>query len=250
MTPGEADIVCPDCGSRNRVSSKFCSDCGSRIDGVCPNCGNENRPGARFCNACGHRVADVDEAVAHALSDTPSSEIDLCPRCLGKTDPGSQFCYHCGLPLQGEAALRSPRASRAFESGTPGGFWLRVFASIIDWIVLLVVIVVVNTGATILVLYDERPWVALLIYTAWPALCLLYAPVLIGIWETTVGKRCFKLYVVRSDGNRCGFWRALFRTFATIVSGLILFIGYLMVAARQDKRALHDLIADTAVIRR
>ena len=242
MTSGESDIACPNCGGRNRADSKFCSDCGSRVDGVCANCGYENAPGAKFCNNCGHRIADVNGTSAHAPSDTPSSEIDLCPRCLGKAEPGSQFCYNCGLPLQGEAAQRSARAPRAFESGAPGGFWLRAFALIIDAIVLFVVSAIIEA-----LLDEDLSSVVTLIDLA---LAILYPAVFIGAWETTIGKRVFKLYVVRSDGSRCGFWRALFRTFATIISGLILFIGYLMVAARQDKRALHDLIADTAVIRR
>ncbi len=78
----------------------------------------------------------------------------------------------------------------------------------------------------------------------------LYSPVLIGLWSTTVGKRALNLYVVRSDGGRCGFWRALVRTFASILSAILLGIGYLMIAFREDKRGLHDLMAGTAVIRR
>ena len=78
----------------------------------------------------------------------------------------------------------------------------------------------------------------------------LYSPVLIGIWSTTIGKRALGLYVVRSNGARCGFWRALGRQLAQILSAILFGIGYLMVAFREDKRALHDLIADTAVVHR
>jgi uncharacterized RDD family membrane protein YckC len=75
-----------------------------------------------------------------------------------------------------------------------------------------------------------------------------YAPTLIAIWATTVGKRAFSAYVVRPDGSPVGFWRALGREFAKILSALILFIGFIMVGFRSDKRALHDLIADTVVV--
>ena len=78
----------------------------------------------------------------------------------------------------------------------------------------------------------------------------LYAPILISLWSTTIGKRCLNLYVVRSDGGRCDFWQALGRTVASILSFLTLGIGFLMIALRADKRALHDLIAGTAVIQR
>ena len=80
-------------------------------------------------------------------------------------------------------------------------------------------------------------------------LAFLYSPILISIWGTTIGKRALGLYVVRSNGARCGFWRALARQLAQILSTITL-IGYLMVAFREDKRALHDLIADTVVVHR
>ena len=55
--------------------------------------------------------------------------------------------------------------------------------------------------------------------------------------------------IVRSDGRRVGIGRALGRELATVLSLILLLAGYLMVAFRNDKRALHDLIADTVVIR-
>ena len=69
-------------------------------------------------------------------------------------------------------------------------------------------------------------------------------------WSTTVGMRVFNLYVVKSDGSKIGFWLALARGICYFVSGLPLAIGFLMIAFRKDKRGLHDLICDTAVVRR
>lgn len=45
-------------------------------------------------------------------------------------------------------------------------------------------------------------------------------------------------------------WRAFGREFAKTLSYLTLFIGFITVAFRKDKRALYDLIADTVVVRR
>jgi uncharacterized RDD family membrane protein YckC len=58
------------------------------------------------------------------------------------------------------------------------------------------------------------------------------------------------LYVVRTDGSRVGIGRALARYLAYVPSAIILGGGFLMIAWRQDKRGLHDLICDTVVIRR
>ena len=78
----------------------------------------------------------------------------------------------------------------------------------------------------------------------------LYAPLLIAIWATTVGKRAFSMYVVRPDGSRVGFGRAFGRELAKALSAALLLIGFLMIAVREDKRGLHDLIADTVVVMR
>ena len=82
------------------------------------------------------------------------------------------------------------------------------------------------------------------------SISILYAPILLAIWATTVGKRALGMYVVRTDGSRIGFWRALGRELAKLLSFITLGAGFWMVAFREDKRGLHDLIADTVVVRR
>jgi uncharacterized RDD family membrane protein YckC len=82
------------------------------------------------------------------------------------------------------------------------------------------------------------------------ALNTMYSAVLVSVWATTIGKRIFGLYVVRADGSKVGFGRALARWISYFASALILGIGFLMIAFRKDKRGLHDLICDTKVVRR
>ena len=65
----------------------------------------------------------------------------------------------------------------------------------------------------------------------------------------TPGKRCVGITVVdaksfREIDNR----QAVIRSIGYIASTLMLLVGFLMVAFRGDKRALHDLMAETAVI--
>jgi uncharacterized RDD family membrane protein YckC len=72
----------------------------------------------------------------------------------------------------------------------------------------------------------------------------------ITIWSTTLGKRPFRLYVVRTDGSRVSAARALVRYLAYFLSVFTLGIGFIMVGLRQDKRGLHDLVCDTVVIQR
>ncbi len=66
--------------------------------------------------------------------------------------------------------------------------------------------------------------------------------------QATLGKMAVGIKVVRSDGHRISLARAVARFFAFILSGLILYIGYLMAAFTERKQALHDLICDTLVV--
>jgi uncharacterized RDD family membrane protein YckC len=50
-------------------------------------------------------------------------------------------------------------------------------------------------------------------------------------------------------GNRIFLLRATGRYFAKTISGLILFIGFIMVAFTEKKQGLHDMIAGTLVVR-
>ena len=68
--------------------------------------------------------------------------------------------------------------------------------------------------------------------------------------QATPGKMAIGIKVVRSNGQGCSFWRGFGRYFATILSGLLLCIGYLMVAFTARKQALHDIICDTLVVDR
>jgi uncharacterized RDD family membrane protein YckC len=71
----------------------------------------------------------------------------------------------------------------------------------------------------------------------------------VGKYAATPGKMACKLKVVMSDGDRISFARAVGRHFAKYISGLILGIGYIMAGFDEQKRALHDRICDTRVIK-
>lgn len=79
------------------------------------------------------------------------------------------------------------------------------------------------------------------------AVTTIYNTVLVGTWGTTIGKRTLNVYVLDGNGNIPGIQLAFARSLATIVSTLILYIGYLFIL-RADHRALHDHIVGTYVI--
>jgi uncharacterized RDD family membrane protein YckC len=66
----------------------------------------------------------------------------------------------------------------------------------------------------------------------------------------TPGKLLLNLQVVQSDtGERLTYLRAFLReTLGKMISGVLLCLGFLIAAFRNDHRALHDMIFDTRVI--
>lgn len=68
--------------------------------------------------------------------------------------------------------------------------------------------------------------------------------------QATLGKMALGIIVTDGAGNRISFARATGRYFAKILSGLIFYIGYIMIAATEKKQGLHDIIASTFVYKK
>jgi uncharacterized RDD family membrane protein YckC len=64
----------------------------------------------------------------------------------------------------------------------------------------------------------------------------------------TFGMAVIGLRAVRSDGRDLDGWHAVIRVLALPLSFLLLGFGFLLILLRRDRRALHDLIASTAVV--
>jgi len=158
-----------------------------------------------------------------------------CRSCQTLNPPGSNFCFSCGNRL-----------------GLPGGFWVRLLAYLIDAVLMtalfLLVWPIVSGESIADYLASSEELTAGDLFSL--GLNLVYYTGAVATWATTIGKRPFRLYVVRTDGSRVGVGRALARYLAYVPSAIILGAGFLMIAWRQDKRGLHDLICDTVVIRR
>lgn len=67
-------------------------------------------------------------------------------------------------------------------------------------------------------------------------------------WQATPGKRLLGIKVVDEDGQRITLARSTGRWFAAALSYLTFYIGFLMAAFTDRKRALHDMVASTRVV--
>ena len=172
---------------------------------------------------------------------------------------GSQYIelQEALAPLAGKASLDG------FEAV---GFWPRVGAALIDQLILFAVNMVVwrnvarmfgwaedvEVGPDAANLQELTPflWYMGRYSVVSYGVKMIYDVLMNGRFGATVGKLIIGARIVKADGSRLGYTFAFVRFLCMIVSDFTCTIGYLLVAFRSDKRALHDLLANTRVIYR
>ena len=88
QAPQTANITCPNCNSEVPENSKFCLECGTKIEilneneVICPVCGKKTGKG-KFCMECG------------------ASLVAKCATCGAELPSGAKFCLECGTKVEG-----------------------------------------------------------------------------------------------------------------------------------------------------
>ncbi len=120
------------------------------------------------------------------------------------------------------------------------GFWRRLVAYFFDLILL---------GLIALIIYeftlDSATFDILIIATVW----IYSAAFESSKRQATPGKMLLGIKVTDLEGNRITFLRATGRHFGKIISSLLLFVGYLIIAFSKKKQGLHDKMAGCLVIK-
>jgi uncharacterized RDD family membrane protein YckC len=207
--------------------------------------------------------------VAAAAAPAPGQVV--CAEC-GKSFPESEtlafgfvrVCATC-KPLYVQR-LREGSLSGSSAAGVlrPAGFWIRVGAKILDGLIMAVPMMILfvplavlfGTGAAGA---NRNPGQAFLAGQGFLALQLGFQALALGAsvlynWYfltrkgATPGKSICGLRVVGADGGKISSGRAVGRTFADYLSGMLCYVGYIIVAFDERKRALHDHIAGTRVV--
>ena len=150
--------------------------------------------------------------------------------------------------------------------GRPAGFWLRFVAYMIDGLIMMAVfclVILVSTGVVMLLGMSMEAkgeevgagvvLVVMLGLLAQFVIAWLYEALLTsGPHGATLGKMAVGVRIVQAvDGKRISFGRATGRFFLKVmVTPMVPFgIGYLIAAFTSGKRAVHDFMADTPVIK-
>jgi uncharacterized RDD family membrane protein YckC len=87
--------------------------------------------------------------------------------------------------------------------------------------------------------------VAIPLYTAWLLVYFAYQWTLSG---RTIGMAILGVRVVRSDGSPIDAGHAVLRIVTFPLGILTLGVGFVLILVQRERRALYDLIADTAVV--
>lgn len=206
----------------------------------CPSCHAPHSAADQFCGNCGTRMT---ASVAQAQ---PMSASHAYSPAQGQPQPQNSQ-PQAYSQAQGYGASNGYRQPQGY--GTPqgqpystgvnlpllAGFWIRFFANFIDGLIVFIVQLLLSAAG-----FDSSS-----------AGVIFAAIYFVGFWTatgTSPGKMMLSLRIEKQDGKPLGFGDALLRYFGTIISSIILGIGYLMIAFDDRKRGLHDIIAKTRVV--
>ncbi|KOO49797.1 RDD family protein [Viridibacillus arvi] len=138
-----------------------------------------------------------------------------------------------------------------------GGFWIRFLATIIDSAVVMVataligVVLKVPKGVISEMIFGDELYLSTYPLYSW-ILIIVGILYFVGLpattWRGTVGKKVLGIEIVDANGDTISIFRSIIRNIARIFSGLLLCLGYIIAAFHPQKRALHDLVANTYVV--
>lgn len=168
------------------------------------------------------------------------------------------------IPSESAEKNSSGRNTNNTEYGTAmssaeqyAGFGVRLFAYVIDNLILFVGLLIIRIILFIAVhivgldfLSNEILFQYSLSDIFLYIMRVAYFVLMTYFTGATLGKRLLKIRVVSADlSEKYSFFDILYReTIGRFLSKIILYIGYFFAIANQDKAALHDMLSDTRVI--
>ena len=130
------------------------------------------------------------------------------------------------------------------------GFWIRLGAVIVDFIILLLILSIIRYAGFRPITPMLPSWLLILILASIFWLIEIVYVVVFWAWRgQTPGKMVTGIKIIRTDSSPITWQYALLRYLGCIVSTIIIFIGFILIAFDSRKQGLHDKIADTYVVK-
>jgi len=239
---------------------------------VCPMCGED----LTFLRELLKSVYEEDPKPGEPqVSPTPPKEPfrDIIPKPPGK--PGEPRVILNSDPIDLGADYRvtfsmtdgpgtaetdsDPFPPPTWDHALRGGFWRRLYAFTVDFffLILLLGIFIVagfiaaewGAGEGGISLLGKAQAIVILIFPLAIVLGITYFSFFHAAWGQTIGKMMFRVRVLQINGQALTFPLALLRTFAYLISALPVFLGFIWTGFTSGKRAWHDLVSGTIVVR-
>jgi uncharacterized RDD family membrane protein YckC len=202
-------------------------------------------------------------AAPDPVPDIPSSNesqtggiMGACSQC-GRSFPEGDLLIFEGRKVC--AACKPAFVQRLREGLSVGGmvyagFWIRFAAKFIDGIILGIINMFIGFVTTSGMVATPDDPVAIMrgaLFSGLFQFCVqaAYSTFFLGKFSATPGKMVCGLKVITADNEQVSYLRGFGRCCAEMISSIILFFGYIMAAFDDEKRALHDRICNTRVIR-
>lgn len=213
------------------------------------------------------------EARGGAVGEAPAATVAAPVAEAALPGAGDVVCSECGGLFSRDQAIQygtswvcancKPMFVQKLKEGASvapvgvmvyAGFWIRFVAYFVDQIILGMaggaIGLVIGLAFGVSSSTPEAAMVAQIISSILGfAIGLAYYTFFNGKYGATPGKMVVRIKIVTAEGLPISYGLALGRYFAAILSGIICGIGYIMVAFDEEKRALHDRICNTRVIR-
>lgn len=207
-----------------------------------------------------------------------------CSKCGRAVGDEAAFCGSCGQPTGATGAVQTqvgvlppppplpPQTQAAVPIGVLyAGFWLRVVAAIIDYLILgipfgAICVAVFASALPELMRMQTEPTMVLVTFL--PRIIVIGVIYIVGAWlywagmegskwQATLGKKALGLYVTDMEGRPATFGRTSGRFWAgrgigivPYLGGLYFLISCIMAGFTERKQALHDMIANCLVLRK
>ena len=188
---------------------------------------------------------------------------------------GQVVCSECRLTVAQDQAIQygtswvcascKPLFLQKLREGTVSyapavfaGFWIRFAAKFLDGIVTAICLMIPFVLLTLLFMGSSGAnpnspefflWFQILWNLAGMAFGIAYITFFLGRWGATPGKMVCGVKVVQADRTPITYWRAFGRAWAEYLNMFTFGIGYIIAAFDKEKRALHDHICNTRVVK-
>lgn len=231
-------MLCPDCGTNNPDTSRFCSSCGAALTRTAPP--EPAPPQTPPMEAPEQPVPPPPQPEGEGPAQAPSHQ------ALPETPP----------PPSPEPPPPGPEGPPS-PSVTIARMGDRLLALVLDSILIIAAFVVSGMWAAVrwggvtengFSLVGIPAAIALL---ATALFGFFYHWLMEGMFGATLGKLILGIRITALSGERCGMKRALVRTLLRIIDGLFFYlVGFVVALCSKERQRIGDHVAKTRVVKK